>query len=175
MDDRRAREVVEAKGFNPALRRLARERAPHPVAAYRIDDSRHDHRVDEIALELDALRDRARYDRRGCRGEHRLEEEKRPVPDAFAGRERRHPEASPAEPAPELRCAEHKRRAEDVEAERASREVHQVLHHDVRGVLCTGEAGLDEREARLHRKDEYAGDEGPDYVQVGLDFWCCYC
>ena len=116
MDDRRAREVVEAKGFNPSLRRLARERAPHPVAAYRIDDSRHDHRVDEIALELDALRDRARYDRRGCRGEHRLEEEERPVPDSFAGRERRHPEASPAEPAPELRCAEHKRRAEDVES-----------------------------------------------------------
>ena len=37
--------------------------------------------------------------------------------------------------------------AEDVESERASREVHQVLHHDVRRVLCAGEAGLDKREA----------------------------
>ena len=169
VDDRRAREVVEAEGLDPALRRLARERAPHPVAAYRVDDSRHDHRVDEIALELDAFRDCARYDRRGGRGEHRLEEEERPVPDAFAGRERRHPQSSPAEPAAQLRGAEHKRCAEDVESERARREVHQVLHHDVRGVLCAGEAGLDEREARLHRKDEYAGDEGPDYVQVGLN------
>ena len=164
-----AGEVVEAEPLEPARGALAREAAPHPVAAHGVDDRGDEDRVDEVALELDALGDGARDDRRGGRGEHRLEEEEGPVPGALALGEPGHPEAAPAEGAAELRRAEHQRGAEDVERERAGGEIHQVLHHDVRRVLRAGEAGLDEREAGLHHEDEDGGDERPDDVQVGLD------
>ena len=167
--DGRSGEVVEAEPLEPACGALAREAAPHPVAAHGVDDGGDEDRVDEVALELDALGDGAGDDRRGGRGEHRLEEEEGPVPGAFALGEPRHPESAPAEGAAELRRAEHQRGAEDVERERAGGEVHQVLHHDVRRVLRAGEAGLDEREAGLHHEDEDGGDERPDDVQVGLD------
>ena len=36
--------------------------------------------------------------------------------------------------------AEHDAEAEDPEDRRAEREVHQVLHNDVAGILCSGEA-----------------------------------
>ena len=175
VDHRGAGEVVEAELFKPALRRLAREAAPHPVSAHGIHDRADDHRVDEVALELDAFRHRARDDGRGRGGEHGLEEEERPVPRALAVGERWHAESAPAEPAGRLRGAEHERGAEDVECERARGEVHQVLHHDVRRVLGPREAGLHEGEAGLHREHENSGDERPDHVQVGLDFRCCNC
>ena len=59
VDDRGAGEVVEAKLLKPALRRRASKAAPHPVSAHGIDEARDDDRVDEVALELDALGDRA--------------------------------------------------------------------------------------------------------------------
>ena len=152
--------------------RFARETAPHPVTAHGIYERADEDRVDEIALELDPLRHRAGDDRRRRRAEHGLEEEERPVPDPFAGREARHSESAPAEPARGLRHAEHERRAYDVERERSGREVHQVLHHDVRRVLRAGEPRLDEREARLHREHQYARYERPYYVQVCLHLRC---
>ena len=142
------------------------------MSADRIHDRAHERRIDEIALEFDAFGDRARDDRRGRRGEHRLEEEEGPVPDAFARAERRHTESAPPEPPRRLRRAEHQRRAEDVERQRADGEVHQVLHHDVRRVLRPRETRLDQREAGLHQEYENRRHQRPDDVQIGLYRLC---
>ena len=44
------------------------------------------------------------------------------------------------------------------------REIHQVLHDDVAGVLRTGEAGLNHRKAGLHEEYQRRCDERPAYV-----------
>ena len=169
VDDRRTGEVVEAQGLDPTDGFRTVQTAPHPVARHRVDERGDERRVDQVAAELDALRHRARDDRRGRRGEHGLEEEERPVPGSLAREDARHAEAAPAERAAQLRGAEHERRADEVEHDRAEREVHQVLHHDVRRVLRPREARLDERKARLHDEHEDAAEERPHDVQVRLD------
>ena len=67
VDDRRTGEVLEAHLGKPAA-------APLPVAADRIDQAGEDRAVDQVARDLHAAGNGARDDRRGGRGEDRLEQ-----------------------------------------------------------------------------------------------------
>ena len=60
--------------------------------------------------------------------------------------------------------AEHDAEAEDPEDRRAEREVHQVLHNDIAGILCSGEAGLNHCEAGLHKEYQRRRNKRPAYV-----------
>ena len=73
----RSREVIEAHRVEEAA-------APFPGARYRVDESDEERREDHEGTELDSLCHGARDDRRGGRGEHRLEEEVGPVGIAAA-------------------------------------------------------------------------------------------
>ena len=63
-----------------------------------------------------------------------------------------------------VEAAAHEREAADEEAEHAERVHREVHRHRVRGVLGADQAGLDQREARLHEDDEEARDQHPDEV-----------
>ena len=150
---RGACEIMEAKLCEPAA-------APDPVTGNRVDDCRNNHRVNAVCRELGALCHRAGNDGSGRRAEHGLEDQRRPVV-ALAD----YAVSEEIKAAEERACrTEHDAEAEDPEDRRAEREIHQVLHDDVAGVLRTGEAGLNHRKAGLHEEYQRRCDERPAYV-----------
>ena len=61
-------------------------------------------------------------------------------------------------------AAEHQTEADEPVARGADAEVHHVLHQNIAGVLCTGETGFTQGEARLHEVDEERSHERPTGV-----------
>ena len=150
---RGACEIVEAKLCEPAA-------APDPVTGNRVNDRRNNHRVNAVCREFSALCHRTGNDGRGSCTEYGLEDQSRPVvalTDNAVSEE--------IKAAEERACrAEHDAEAEDPEDRRAERKVHQVLHNDVAGILCSGEAGLNHCEAGLHEKYKRRRNKRPAYV-----------
>ena len=112
-------------------------------------------------------------DYRGRRGaEHRLERQKALFRDVGVRIERE---------TEKMRCADesvaggmHKGEAQHPEEECAYHEVYEILHQDVGRVLGTGESGLHQREARLHKENKHGCQEHPYGVQAAdrsHDFW----
>ena len=150
---RGACEIMEAKLCEPTA-------APDPVTGNRVNDRRNNHRVNAVCRELGALCHRTRNDGRSSCTEYGLEDQGRPVvalTDNAVSEE--------IKAAEERACrAEHDAEAEDPEDWRAEREVHQVLHNDVAGILCSGEAGLNHCEAGLHEEYQRRRNERPAYI-----------
>jgi hypothetical protein len=143
--------------------------APGPAQHDRVDDRRDGDGVDEVALELRALRHGPGHDRGRGRGERGLEEELGRDVEALGADavDAVDAEAAPAEPAAEqLAVAVGDRVADQEERQDAGGGVHEVLHHDVADVLGPRHAGLEQREADLHEEHEDAGDEDPEVVEV---------
>ena len=150
---RGACEVVEAKLCEPAA-------APDPVTGDRIDDRRNNHRVNAVCREFGALCHRTGNNGRSSCTEYGLENQGRPVVALTDNAVREEIKA-----AEEWACrTEHDAEAENPEDRRAEREVHQVLHNDVAGILCSGEAGLNHCEARLHEEYQRRRNKRPAYV-----------
>ena len=153
MHRRGACKIVEAKLCEPAA-------APDPVARDRVDNCGNDHRINAVCRELGALCHRTGNDSRSSCTEYGLKDQGRPVvalTDNAVSEE--------IKAAEERACrAEHDAEAEDPEDWRAEREVHQVLHNDVAGILCSGEAGLNHCEAGLHEEYQRRRNKRPAYV-----------
>ena len=134
--------------------------APDPMTGNRIDDRRNNHRVNAVCREFGALCHRTGNNGRSSCTEYGLEDQGRPVvalTDNAVSEE--------IKAAEERACrAEHDAEAEDPEDRRAEREVHQVLHNDVAGILCSGEAGLNHCEAGLHEEYQRRRNKRPAYV-----------
>ena len=62
--------------------------------------------------------------------------------------------------------AEGQREPDEEEADEPETEDREVRRHHVRCVLGPAEAGLDEREARLHEDDEGCADDHPEQVDL---------
>ena len=150
---RGACEIMEAKLCEPAA-------APDPVTGNRVNDRRNNHRVNAVCREFSALCHRTGNDGRGSCTEYGLEDQSRPVVALTDNAVREEIKA-----AEERACrTEHDAEAKDPEDRRAEREVHQVLHNDVAGILCSGEAGLNHCEAGLHEEYQRRRNKRPAYV-----------
>ena len=187
--DRRAREVHVAVA-EPEVGAELREpaAAPDPVRKERIGEHRDEEAVDEERRPLPALGHRAGGDRAGGVHEHHLEQEQRE--HAHVVHVRAQEEALGAEEAERMaeerdhelaverrRAPEHGHRAHtahlqgeaaDPVAEHADGIDHEVHRHRVGGVLGPAEAGLHEREPRLHEHDQEAGQQRPHQVDGDL-------
>ena len=158
VDSRGTGEIMEAHLAEPAA-------APDPMTRDRVDDHADEDAVNAVSGELRALCHRAGDDCRRRRAEHRLENHIRHRRIARVVRDLPvlYEEIRRADDAADV-IAEHQAKADDPEDHRAEREVHDILHDDVAGVLRPREARLDHRETRLHEEDERRAEEHPDGI-----------
>ena len=130
--------------------------APDPVAGDGVDDQADGGGVAAVGAELRALGHRAGDDGRGSGAEHSLEH--RVDPD----RQRAEVIAAADErikPADERTgTGKHDAEADEPVARRTDTKIHQILHDNVTGILCSGESCLYHSESRLHKEYKCSSD-----------------
>ena len=163
--------------------------APDPATVDGVDEGAEQDREEAEADELPALGEGTRGDGRRGVHEHHLEQEE--DEDGGVVGVAREEEALVAEEVERLAeefegehlvedvravegehgspAAGHEAEADRPEAQHADAVDDEVHRHRVAGVLVAGQAGLDEREARLHEHDEEPAEQGPRHVQADLD------
>ena len=182
MDHRRASEVPHV---DPLFARQGTGQpaaAPDPVADERIDEGTDQEGINEIRGELRPLGHGTRDDcRRGPREdqlEHELGVERHRGPvqggeDPLVGVAGRGRVVSPREEEPaksheRVAVAEHDAEPDGPVGQRPEAEIHQVLHHDVVGVLRAGQSSFDVGESRLHPEHQERRQHHPHRVQQHL-------
>jgi hypothetical protein len=78
-------------------------------------------------------------------------------------------ESVPTEPTVGAR-AEHERKSDGGELDNRDHDVGRVLHGDIDRVLRPGEPGFEERETRLHEKDERRRQDDSEEIQSQTQF-----
>mmetsp|Transcript_28274 Transcript_28274/g.72707 ORF Transcript_28274/g.72707 Transcript_28274/m.72707 type:complete len:225 (-) Transcript_28274:206-880(-) len=133
---------------------------PPPVRDDRVDESRQDGGVDEVAQELAALGDGSAHNGGGSGGEGPLEHPGRVV--AAAGDD---VPGSADELAAVLSVRE--RVPNEIPEYGADARIQYILEQDILGVFRADAAGLQQREAALHKEDEEGPEEQPEDGVVG--------
>ena len=175
-DDDRPRERQEAahhvhharpgvvREAGPDLRQPALV-APCPVAVDRVHQRAHDEAVREVGVDLRALRNRARDDRRRRPREHHLEE----PGDKVGVLEVQQEEPLQADDARRRSPAHHQRVAERPESQRRYAKVEERLGHVVDRVLGPDQPRAEKGESRLHEEHEHGGDNEDQVVELRVD------
>ena len=152
VDRRGTGKVVEAELCQPAA-------APDPVAGDGVDDQADGGGVAAVGAELRALGHRAGDDGRGSGAEHSLEH--RVDPD----RQRAEVIAAADErikPADERTgTGKHDAEADEPVARRTDTKIHHILHQNIAGIFCTGQASLAQGKARLHEEHQKRCNQCP--------------
>ena len=135
---------------------------PYPMGHYRVDEAGDERCVDEVGHELDATGNRPGNDGGGSRRKYDLEQ-----PLRAAARIVEEEPVSVGEETTHRRTAIGESKAKRPVHDAADREVHEILHDDVAGVLGPGEPGLDERKPRLHEHHQGCGHYQPHLIDCG--------
>ena len=147
-----AGKIMEAELCQPAA-------APDPVAGDGVDDQADGGGVAAVGAELRALGHRAGDDGRGSGAEHSLEH--RVDPD----RQRAEVIAAADErikPADERTgTGKHDAEADEPVARRTDTKIHHILHQNIAGIFCTGQASLAQGKARLHEEHQKRSNQCP--------------
>ena len=160
MNDQGPGKVVESHLVQPAA-------APFPVAAHRVDNGCDDDAVDQVAGYLHAASHRAGNDRGcGC-GENRLKEKvnlRVQVTRQRFRRRRGDAQTTKADESAQNGPAVHQAVADQEIEENTTRQVDDVLEHDVDSILGRVETRLDHGEAGLHKQHQHRRDEKEQVV-----------